>query len=236
MAFMSHSLDFLTVEQAAEHLRISTSSLRVKLRSGEIPACKLGRSWMVNRRHVIWRDDLGLLPTAGRPLSPARAWAEIIHGIADPRQPGRYRNRARVQRFAATNLRVLEAGTALGGIAGGQHAGRFWLERMEEAGVDVSIPDIDQHQDVYLPESAQPRLSDHHLRECGDGEAAVRLVPDQLWETLLEASSAPTGESRGMRIAPPLAASLDMFAHPQARSVDAASGLADWYRHSNEAH
>ena len=37
--------DLMTVEQAAQYLRLSADSVRRKARNGELPAAKVGRGW-----------------------------------------------------------------------------------------------------------------------------------------------------------------------------------------------
>ena len=216
---MSVTLDFLTVEEAADLLLISDSRMRAKLRSGEIPAVKLGRSWVINRQHIVLKE--GVTTPPGRPLSPERAWTEIIDGNADVAHPGRYRNRARVLRFPTECWHVMKAGAALGGIAGGQHAGRFWLMQIEATGFDVSVPNLAHHEDVYLPESAVPDLAWRGLiDEWGDGDAVVRAVPDELWARLVGASADP--HRRKLRDAPSAAAG-SCLGHGGASQMPAAS-------------
>ncbi len=41
--------DYLTPEEVAEILKVSVATVRRKLRSGELPATKFGRSWRIRR-------------------------------------------------------------------------------------------------------------------------------------------------------------------------------------------
>jgi excisionase family DNA binding protein len=45
--------DVLTVEDLAEHLRLSTSAVRAALRRGEIPGRRLGRRWYCDRLELL---------------------------------------------------------------------------------------------------------------------------------------------------------------------------------------
>ncbi len=55
--------EYLTVKEAAELLRVSTATVFRKLRSGELPATKFGRSWRI-RRSVL--DEM-MTPRPRRP-------------------------------------------------------------------------------------------------------------------------------------------------------------------------
>jgi excisionase family DNA binding protein len=50
----SLSMDLLTVPQAAEIIGLSRIRVRVLVRSGELPAEKVGRDWLI-RRSVVER-------------------------------------------------------------------------------------------------------------------------------------------------------------------------------------
>lgn len=41
--------DYLTPEEVAAILKVSVATVRRKLRSGELPAMKFGRSWRIKR-------------------------------------------------------------------------------------------------------------------------------------------------------------------------------------------
>lgn len=46
---MQESTDLLTVEEASAYLRVCTETIRRWIRTGEIPASKIGGLWRLNR-------------------------------------------------------------------------------------------------------------------------------------------------------------------------------------------
>lgn len=75
MAAQQQLPDVLTLEEAAEYLRVSPELLRRKAREGLIPGVRIGRHWRFSRRQLLeWLEsaaisdqlvEAGLLDVAG---------------------------------------------------------------------------------------------------------------------------------------------------------------------------
>lgn len=83
--------DWMSVEQAAGVLGISSRRVRSLIQTRSLPAERLGDRWLVDAHAV--RSRAAHNPLAGRPLSPKRAWMllavmeaqlEILRGHGDP--------------------------------------------------------------------------------------------------------------------------------------------------------
>jgi excisionase family DNA binding protein len=71
-------VDWLGVEEAAERLGVGPSQVRRLARDGELPARRVGSTWLIDDAGIERRRDLE--PSAGRPLSPLMAWA-VLHSL-----------------------------------------------------------------------------------------------------------------------------------------------------------
>ena len=67
--------EVLTVEEAAEYLRVAGTTLMAKAREGEIPGKRIGRLWRFSRRELLeWVEDRAR--TGEEDLALARAAME----------------------------------------------------------------------------------------------------------------------------------------------------------------
>src|SRR5437763_7136441 len=71
-------VDWLGVEEAAERLGVGPSQVRRLARDGQLPARRIGSTWLIDDAGIERRR--GLVPSAGRPLSPLMAWA-VLHSV-----------------------------------------------------------------------------------------------------------------------------------------------------------
>ena len=69
---------WLGVEEAAERLGVGPSQVRRLARDGQLPARRIGSTWLIDDAGIDRRR--GLEPSAGRPLSPLMAWA-VLHSV-----------------------------------------------------------------------------------------------------------------------------------------------------------
>ena len=223
--------DILTAAEAADMLGVTPGRVRALISSGTLPARRIGNSWALPRGPVLARTYRTV--KAGRPLSAAAAWESILSGIADINDAARYENRGRPVRFHSQGNIAVRAAAALGGLLSGTLAAQ---QHLEPASWDmaVGIPEADDQQDVYLPESAAEDLIQFVAwPPDGFGRAVVRIVPDSLWGGVMATSSPPAAPD-SLRLAPPLAVALDLWHHTGARSYDAAVTLAAVYGRADD--
>jgi excisionase family DNA binding protein len=71
-------VDWLGVEEAAERLGVGPSQVRRLARDGQLPARRVGSTWLIDEAGIERRRDLE--PSVGRPLSPPMAWA-VLHSV-----------------------------------------------------------------------------------------------------------------------------------------------------------
>lgn len=220
----------LSVREAAERLGVSPAAVRQRIAGGELPAVKLGRDWRVDEREVLRVARRG--DGAGRPLSPAMAWAVLLLASGDEsaadRLAGAPRYRARVRQWMQEHPLA-------------QHAGRLRerarrevfdahpseLSRLRDrAAVLLTGPSaadvvglIGEAQEIELYASVAERdsiIAEHALLAV-PGAVTVRWVPGEVWAEL---------DSAG-RVAPRAAVLIDLFESedPRARR-EAAQALA----------
>ena len=218
----------LDTEEAAEILEVTPAQVRSLIKQGTLPARKFGGAWVLERAQVVARTFLSTPP--GRPLSAANAWEDIIDGTARTEDVGRYRNRGRSLRFSSRGGAVLVAADRLGGMISGMHAAQEYLEPISGYDVHIGVPMLGPHQDVYLPESAEPDLTEMCHGPNTYGRAVARLVPDCLWPKVSAASFRDSSCQRteGVPLAPPLAAALDLWEISDGRGQSAAVSLEEW--------
>lgn len=67
--------DLLSLDEAAERLGVSRRRAEAMVLSGQLPAERLGRQWVVSPQAV--RQTAGVRSSGGRPVRPEKAWALI---------------------------------------------------------------------------------------------------------------------------------------------------------------
>lgn len=204
----------LSVREAADRLGVSPAAVRLRIAGGELSAVKLGRDWRVDEREVLRVARRG--DGAGRPLSPAMAWAVLLLASGDEsaadRLAGAQRYRARVRQWLREHPLA-------------EHAGRLRerarrevfeahpseLSRLRDrAGVLLTgasaagvVGVIGEAQEIELYASVaerDPIIAEHALL-AGPGAVTVRWVPDEVWAELDSAS----------RVAPRAAVVIDLL-------------------------
>jgi excisionase family DNA binding protein len=226
---MSADLE-LTVREAAERLGVSPAAVRLRIAGGELPAVKLGRDWRLDEREVLRLARRG--DGAGRPLSPAMAWAVLLLASGEEAGAGRL---AQVPRYRARARQWLREHPLA------EHIDRL-RERARREVLDAhpsELPRLRDRPDVlltgwsaadvvglvggtdvvecYAPAGvASSIVGDHALMAVG-GAVTIRWVPDAVWERL----------DAGSRVAPRAAVLVDLLESddPRARR-DATRALA----------
>lgn len=186
----------MTLAQAADSLRVTPERVRQLIASGDLPAKRFGRMWMVEEQEV---DRLASLPRpSGRPLSPLGAWQEIAGLEAGSPAPGvealgvlaaRLRRRSdnrRVRVHSAALRRIRDdLRLVLGGAVAATALG---------APIAGSGPN-----DVYVRAGDLAAVLDDYGAIDDAANLVVRSVPDDVWPF-----------SRGQRLVGPVTSLLDL--------------------------
>jgi excisionase family DNA binding protein len=187
----------MSVEEAAERLGVSPRAVRLRIAGGGLPAIRLGRDWRVDERDVarLARRQ----SRAGRPLSPAMAWAVLLLASGDApgsdRLAGVPRYHARARQWLREHP-LAEHADALRERARREvfEAHPSELSRLR-ARPDVlltgaSVADLvglvgeAQAVDLYAPSADRDAIVDEHALMTGAGDVTVRWVPDEVWAAL----------------------------------------------------
>lgn len=209
---------------------MSPAAVRQRIGGGELPAVKFGRDWWVDEREVrrLARRQDG----AGRPLSPAMAWAVLLlasgdesaadrlarapryrararqwlreHPLAD--HAARLRQRARRELFEAHASELARLRDRSGVLLTGTSA------------VDaVGLVGESQAVELYASAAQRDSIVEEHALLASAGDVTVRWVPDDVWRALDAAG----------RVAPRAAVFVDLLESedPRARR-EAARALA----------
>jgi len=221
----------LSVREAADRLGVSSVAVRQQIAAGRLPAVKRGRDWWLDARAVerAARGRSG----AGRPLSPAMAWAVVLLASGDE---------AAAREVAGQNRYWSRVRAWLRTYALGEHAARLRsrgeLEELDahpselkrilkrpdvlvtgvSAGDVVGLVGSVSAIEVYAPAGRRDEIVEEHALVRGGGPVSIRWVPDELWPLV--------GRDRDRR-APRVAVLLDLLEsdEPRARR-EAARALA----------
>jgi excisionase family DNA binding protein len=123
--------DYLTTAEAAAMLAVTTPRVRALISSGDLPAVKVCRAWLVQREAVEQRVELE--PGDGRQFVPARAWGLLF--LADGLFPDwlspqdRWRLSAFLPRLRSGDLR---SRMTRRGQSHGYHAHTSLIDRARE--------------------------------------------------------------------------------------------------------
>jgi excisionase family DNA binding protein len=221
----------LDVREAADRLGVDPGAVRQHIASGRLPAVKRGRDWWLDERAVrrMARQPLG----AGRPLSPAMAWAILLLASGDEANAEEMAGRDRYRSRARAWLREHPLGEYAPRLRARGEIEEFEihpselkriLERPDVLATGVSAGDIvglvgaTSAVEVYAPAARRQAIVDRHALVPGAGSVRVRWVPDELWSIL---------HHDGDRRAPRAAILLDLLEseEPRARR-EAARALA----------
>jgi excisionase family DNA binding protein len=129
-------MDWMSVAEAAAKLGLSEPHVRRLAATGALPAHRLSCGWVVSAAAV--RDRAHFPPAAGRPLSPAMAWA-LLHLVdaAGPENPQDATDAPGADRLAlgwaaAGDRKVRYRLRGLLGSAPAPHRWSQWLRRRAE--------------------------------------------------------------------------------------------------------
>ncbi|MHB8656788.1 MAG: helix-turn-helix domain-containing protein [Solirubrobacteraceae bacterium] len=187
----------VSVEEAAERLGVSPRAVRLRIAGGGLPAVRLGRDWRVDEREVA---RLVRRPSsAGRPLSPAMAWAVLLLASGDEQGSARL---AGVPRYRARSRQWLrghplaEHADALRERARREvfeaHPSELLRlrERPEVLLTGASVADLvglvgeAPAVELYAPMAKRGAIVAEHALLTGAGDVTVRWVPDEVWAAL----------------------------------------------------
>ena len=174
--------ELLSLIDAAELLGVSVERVRQLVLSGQLPGKRFGNAWAVPRDAVVARRHA---PSGrGRPLSPARAWQEILANNIDPSQAGRFRRRSSVVRGAMSRSDVEALPRLVGALHGGVRAAVLAGELLKSA----------ETEDVYLSQSSFDRIPSL-VAFVPDvmGTVSLHVVDDDVWPLVGSLASLPIG-------------------------------------------
>jgi hypothetical protein len=218
-------LDLLPVSAAADELSVHPSRVRALIASGALAAEKVGGVWLVDRASIAGRNRQQT--SAGRPLSPANAWALLLAASGEELPSGlkssaRWRVRRALEIYGLGALRPRLARRAepssYWALAGELRALRDRADLVlsgpsAAAAYDLGLVGPDAI-DAYVPARLIAPLQREHALERMSGPASnviLRAVPDSAW--LLG----------GRRFAPFAAVAVDLcsYVDPRAARVGA---------------
>ena len=169
--------DLVPLDEAARRLGVSRRRAEAMVLSGQLPAERLGRQWVVSPQAV--RRTAGVRSAGGRPVRPEKAWALIgeLPGPVAGGPAGLDAFRRKVRPWAEHVDVYVHAGAmdALldAGVLGGRDAA---------AAVETPI-DVDGVHDVYVRRSeADGLLARAGGERTADGaNVHVHVVDDEAW-------------------------------------------------------
>lgn len=185
------------MEEAAERLGVSPRAVRLRIAGGALPAVRLGRDWRVEEREVarLARRQ----SRAGRPLSPAMAWAVLLLASGD--EPGadrlagvpRYRTRSRQwlrEHPLGEHADALRERARREVFAAHPSELSRLRERPDVLLTGASVGDLvglvgeARAAELYAPATKRDALVAGHALLAGPGDVTVRWVPDDVWAAL----------------------------------------------------
>jgi hypothetical protein len=174
--------ELVSLADASELLGVSGERVRQLVVSGQLPGQRFGNVWVVPRDAIAARRHSP--GVRGRPLSPMRAWEEIIAGHVDLQRVGRYQRRAEIVRCEMSRADADALPEMLGSLLGGVRAS---VEYGEPLAVDESI-------DLYLSRSVSDGLGGRvAFVPDSVGRVGLRVVDDAAWELIPKGILAPRG-------------------------------------------
>ena len=237
-------VDWLGVEQAAERLGVGPSQVRRLARDGELPARRIGSTWLIDDAGIERRR--GLEPSAGRPLSPLMAWAVLLSidaalgdSSADRASSGvasqladrkeRYRLRhllsaappvnrwdAWLRRRAAPRRIWVHPGV-VDSLAADPRVHPGGAPAVAAAGLGLGLGGADRPSLFYVDaEDADAVVAEYRGRDDPDGPLTLMVIPPEVQSGLRPEPGAPT---------PPAVALVDLLSSSDARQHHLATEL-----------
>jgi excisionase family DNA binding protein len=218
-------LEMLPVSDAADVLGVNRSRVRALIASGTLDAEKVGGVWLVDRTSVA-RRNRGQA-SAGRPFSPANAWALLFAASGEELPLGlgpseRWRVRRALESYGLNALRPRLARRAepatYWALPGELRALRDRDGLVLSGASAAAVHDLGlvgaNAIDAYVPARLALSLRREHALEAMSGPESnviLRVVPDDAW--LLD----------GRRFAPLAKVAVDLatYADPRAARVGA---------------
>jgi excisionase family DNA binding protein len=208
----------ITAAEAAERLGTSERAVTKLASSGVLAAVKRGNVWWFDPDAVARRAREAR--AAGRPLSPAVAWAVVLLASDDPRwralgqhghQPRRAREWLRSHELSDEAFRL--AGRArreafdahpseLARIAARPDVMRTGIS----AAAEVGLHGGEEAVELYASEDRRELIMADHGLQARQGSVLLRWVPTEIWEHVV-------GE-----VAPRAAVLLDLLEHSDPRA------------------
>jgi len=204
--------DLISLAAASQLLDVSSERVRQLVVAGDLPGVRFGNAWAVSRDAVSARRQAS--NRRGRPLGPKRAWLSIIDGRVDLLNASRFRNRGGVHKCsmsASDADHLLDQGAAVqSGVSAAIHFGEPLAAKPDRLDMYVSSAVFESLDSmvVAVPDAL--------------GSVVMRIVPDEVWSIVLDASE-QSNESR--LVAPRAAAALDLTASGDPRHWIAAENL-----------
>lgn len=225
--------DALPVADAARALGLSAQRVRALVDAGALPGRKVAGSWLVDRAAVDRRVREPKL--AGRPFSPGQAWGLIalISGDdptwLDASNRSRLRRRLRKQDLRDVIPSLVRRGSRIGLRAHASDLARIQAEpdvvrsgvsAAPDHGLEIVAPGV---LEAYLP-----------ARRWSPLERRYRLQPSADPNLILHVIDGPWPFADDQRVAPKLAAALDLLDHDDERSRRAGHRALQAYGFADE--
>lgn len=207
----------LPVADAARILGLSVQRVRALLADDALPGRKVAGRWLVDRAAVDRRIREPKL--AGRPFSPAKAWGLIALAEGDDPKGLDASNRSRLRRhLREQDLRDVLPALVRRGRRIGLRAHASDLARIEaepdvvrsgvsaalDHGLEIVAPGV---LEAYIPaRSWSPLERRYHLEPSADPNLILHVI------------NGPWPFANNQRVAPKLAAALDLLDHDDERS------------------
>lgn len=209
--------DALSVSDAARVLGLSAQRVRALLDDDALPGRKVGGRWLVDRSAVERRVRGPKL--AGRPFSPAQAWGLIALAEGDEPKWLDASNRSRLRRhLRERDLRdvlpaLVRRGRRIGLRAHPSDLARIGAEpdvvrsgvsAASDHGLEIVAPGV---LEGYIPARGwSPLERRYHLQQSADPNLILRVI------------DGPWPFAKDQRVAPKLAAAIDLLDHRDERS------------------
>jgi excisionase family DNA binding protein len=208
----------LTVAEAAERLGMSERAVTQLASSGALEAVKRGSVWWIDADAVARRAREAR--AAGRPLSPAVAWAVILLASNDPRwralgqhghQPRRTREWLRSHELSEEAFRLARRARREAFDAHPSELSRV-VARPDvmrtgiSAAAEVGLHGGREEAELYAPEDRRELIMGDHGLEARHGSVLMRWVPAEIWQHI-------DGE-----VAPRVAVLVDLLEHDDPRA------------------